>query len=230
MPAVRRSSVLAATCAAVVCTAAQVAAAPMPEPAAPVERSRVAAPGDLLGAYQSAIDRLRGFGMDPFLYPSAAAFCSGGTTLGLVPAVAGAIPGPWPRPAVTVPGLDLSAAKAGQTLFTFVPYGIAADDADGAGMRVAWINLSSGRSGFSRLVPLPEILGAAVPGSVPAELRPAAERAVRDFLRTALPPTGVRAVPVDTGSGTVLAAVFGTMNNAGQPCLFLPTVGLTTVP
>ena len=41
---------------------------------------------------------------------------------------------------------------------------------------------------------------------------------------------GARVAPVDTGSGTVLAAVFGTVTNGETSCFFLPTVGIVDVP
>ncbi|MFE7801858.1 hypothetical protein [Nocardia sp. NPDC057440] len=204
-----------------------------PAPAVAAERpglARTAAPTDLFGAYQSALEALRAVGMDPFLYPTAAAFCSDSGTLGLVPAVAGAIPGPWPKTTVTIPGLDLTAVKAGQTMFTFVPYGVAPDTSTVSGMRVAWMNLRNGRSGFTSMGPLSDVFRAMVPAEVPAEIRPLAERAIQDFFFAALPVGGVRAVPVDTGSGTVLAAVFGTVQNNGHSCFFLPTIGISAVP
>jgi hypothetical protein len=203
-----------------------------PAPAAAGDRlgqAQTAAPNDLFGAYQSAIDALRAFGMDPFLYPTAAAFCSNATTLGLVPAVAGAVLGPWPKTNVPIPGLDLSAVKAGQTLFTFVPYGVAPDTSSVSGMRVAWLNLSNGRSGSTAMGPLSDVFRAMVPPEMPPEIRPLAERAVQEFFAAALPVGGVRAIPVDTGSGTVLAAVFGTVDNGGRSCFFLPTVGIVSV-
>jgi hypothetical protein len=225
---------IASTAAALALAAPATASGAPAAPATPAAAeqpgvARTAAPNDLLGAYQAAIDALRGFGMDPFLYPTAAAFCSDATTLGLVPAVAGAIPGPWPKTAVNIPGLDLTAVKAGQTMFTFVPYGVAPDTSTVSGMRVAWMNLSSGRSGLTSMGPISDIIRAMVPAEVPLEIRPLAERAIQDFFFAALPVGGVRAVPVDTGSGTVLAAVFGTVENAGRSCFFLPTIGLTSV-
>jgi hypothetical protein len=209
--------------------AAPIPAASIPAPIDGAGRTPVATSNDLMGAYQSAVDALRTFGMDPFLYPTAAAFCSDATTLGLVPAIAGAVPGPWPKTDLTIPGLDLSAVKAGQTMFTFVPYGVAPDTTSVSGMRVAWLNVTNGRSGFAAMGPLSDVFKAMVPAEVPAEIRPLAERAVQDFFAAALPVGGVRAVPVDTGRGTVLAAVFGTVNNGGRSCFFLPTVGLTSV-
>lgn len=209
-------------------------AAPMPAPAVPAAtapddppgRAGTVAPGDLLGAYRAAVDALRTFGVEPFLYP-AAAFCSD-ARLGLVPAVAGAVPGPWPKTTVAIPGLDLSAVKAGQVLFTFVPYGVAADNANTSGMNVAWLNLANGRSGVTPMGPLSDVIRTMVPAAIPPELRPFAERTIQDVF-AAFPTSAVRAVPVDTGSGTVLAAVFGTVDNAGKPCVFLPTVGITSV-
>ncbi|MTE14021.1 hypothetical protein [Nocardia aurantiaca] len=195
-----------------------------------VSRSDTAGPSDWLSAYDQAINGLRALGIQPFLYPTAAPFCLGGTTLGLAPAVAGAIPGPWPTYVASVPGLDLSAVKAGQTMFAFVPYGIAADGADTSGMQVAWFNLSTGLGGLVPMGPLSEVLNAMIPSQVPAELRPMVEQAVRDYFTAALPTGGVRAVPVTTGSGTVLAAMFGTVRNGATTCFFLPTIGVTPVP
>ncbi|GAB2557166.1 hypothetical protein [Nocardia heshunensis] len=189
-----------------------------------------AAPSDWLSAYGQTVDGLQALGIQPFLFPTASPFCLGGTTLGLAPAVAGTVPGPWPRYAVSIPGLDLSAVKAGQAMFAFVPYGIAPDSTDTTGMQVAWVNLSTGRGGLVPMGPISQVLNAMIPPQVPNELRPMVEQAVRDYFTAALPIGGVRAVPVTTGSGTVLAAMFGTVRNGGNTCLFLPTVGLTAVP
>ncbi|WP_040806859.1 hypothetical protein, partial [Nocardia concava] len=180
---------------------------------AAITRADTAAPTDWLSAYGQTVDGLQTLGIQPFLYPTAAPFCLGGTTLGLAPAVAGTIPGPWPRYAVSIPGLDLSAVKAGQAMFAFVPYGISPDSADTSGMQVAWVNLTTGRGGFVPMGPLSQVLNAMIPPQVPNELRPMVEQAVRDYFTAALPVGGVRVVPVNTGSGTVLAAMFGTVRN-----------------
>ncbi|MFE3025920.1 hypothetical protein [Nocardia tengchongensis] len=192
--------------------------------------STSAGPTDWLSAYGQAAEGLQTLGIKPFLYPTAAPFCLGGTTLGLAPAMAGSIPGPWPNYAFSIPGLDLSAVKAGQTMFAFVPYGIAPDGADTSGMQVAWFNVSNGRGGLVPMGPLGQVLNAMIPPQVPAELRPMVAQAVHDYFTAALPVGGVRAVPVDTGSGTVLAAVFGTVRNGNSTCFFLPTIGMTPVP
>ncbi|WP_405498099.1 hypothetical protein [Nocardia sp. NBC_00511] len=189
-----------------------------------------AGPADWFSAYGQTIDGLQALGVQPFLFPSAAPFCLNGTTLGLAPAVAGTVPGPWPRYAVSIPGLDLSAVKAGQAMFAFVPYGLGPDGADTTGMQVAWVNLTTGRGGMAPMGSISQVLNSMIPPQVPTELRPMVERAVHDYFAAALPLGGVRAVPVDTGSGTVLAAMFGTVRNGANTCLFLPTVGVTPVP
>lgn len=209
---------------------AALAAPDAPAPAFSEQTTQTAAPGDLLGVYNSAVNALRTLGIEPFLYPAAAALCLDNTTLGLAPAVAGSIPGPWPKNTVQIPGLDLNAVKTGQAMFTFVPYGLGPDGSNTTGMQVAWVNVNTGRSGTAKMGPLSEVARAMIPAAVPPELRPAAEEAIRDFLFASLPMGGVRAVPVDTGRGTVLAAVFGTVQNGGKSCHFLPTVGITTVP
>ncbi|MEV0080657.1 hypothetical protein AB0H58_29960 [Nocardia neocaledoniensis] len=219
-----------AACAAALLFAAPTAAAE-PTVTRDAPAAYTAGPGDLLGAYQSVVATLESLGVQPFLYPTVAANCAG-DGLGLVPAVAGAVPGPWPSNTVQIPGLDLTAVKSGQTMFTFLPYGLAPDTAatKTSGMQVAWLNISTGRGGMASMGSIADIVRALVPPEVPVELRPLAETAIRDFLFTAIPVGGVRAVPVDTGHGTVLAAVFGTTDNAGRSCFFFPTVGITEVP
>ncbi|MFI6959590.1 hypothetical protein ACIBJI_39760 [Nocardia sp. NPDC050408] len=208
------------------------AAGPAPMPASPVPAatapSAQAAPGDLFAAYRDVVEALRTFGVDPFLYPALAPFCSDTSSLGLVPAVAGAVPGPWPKTTVAIPGLDPTAVKAGQVMFTFVPYGLRPDGTNATGMNVAWVNLANGRSGITAMGSISDVVRKMVPTEIPTEIRPLAERAIQDLF-AAFPVGGVRAVPVDTGSGTVLAAVFGTVDNGTKSCFFLPTVGLTSV-
>ncbi|WP_084525446.1 hypothetical protein [Nocardia vaccinii] len=222
--------------AALACTGFTTASAAPPGPSAAGAASAVTtawrgaiAQTDALTAYQQAIEGLRQFGMDPFLYPSASAFCGDGSTLGLVPAIAGAMPGPWPKTTVRVPGVDLSAVKAGHTMFAFVPYGLGPDSRDTSGMQVAWFNASTGRSGVSPMGSVADVAKSMVPPQVAPAMRPLAQQAIEKFLGTALPLGGVRAVPVDTGSGTVLSAVFGSVRNGNRTCLFLPTVGVTRV-
>ncbi|WP_054813221.1 hypothetical protein [Nocardia arizonensis] len=230
MTVVRRLTTFAAVAAGSVAVALALPGAAAGAPADAARPAAIAGPADLLGVYQSNLEALKRFGMDPFLYPTAAAFCDDASTMGLVPAVAGAVPGPWPKSTVSIPGLDLTAVKSGQTMFTFVPYGVSADTSTVSGMQVAWFNLSNGRGGTAAMGPIGDIFAAMIPPQVPAEARPAAEKAIQDFFLSALPVGGIRAVPVDTGKGTVLAAVFGSVRNGTKTCYFLPTVGITAIP
>ena len=38
---------------------------------------------------------------------------------------------------------------------------------------------------------------------------------------------GARLAPVETGNGTVLSAVFGTVQNGNRSCFFFPMIGIT---
>ncbi|MCX5045090.1 hypothetical protein OG921_18140 [Aldersonia sp. NBC_00410] len=193
---------------------------------------------DLMTGYQSAVQGLAKLGIDPFLYPTAAPFCAGGSALPLhaTPAAAGAVPGPWPKLNVPLLG-PVNAVQPGQTLFAFVPYGLASDPATPAGdqaaktggMQVAWFNLSTLKGGFAPMGTVAETAEAAIPTTVPTAVRPMVAQAVTSFLTASMPLGGVRAVPVETGEGTVLAAVFGTVRNGETSCFFFPTVGITEV-
>ncbi len=182
-----------------------------------------------LDAYNTAVETLKALGIAPFLYPTASPFCSNttGAPFGLAPAVAGAVPGPWPN--LNVLGQNLSAVKPGETMFAFVPYGVAKDGADTTGMQLAWFNINTFQGGFVPMGTLQLMAMRAVPATVPPELRPVVEGAIVNFLAASVPFGGVRAVPVDTGKGTVLAAVFGTVKNGASTCFFFPTVGITEV-
>ncbi|WP_068161966.1 hypothetical protein [Rhodococcus phenolicus] len=182
-------------------------------------------------AYQEAVDFLRKLGIEPFLYPTGAPFCNNesGLPLGIAPAVAGAVPGAWPNlhPVPALPALN--AVDAGQTLFAFVPAGVV-DGEDTTGMQVAWFNVNTLQGGTVPMGTIGEAAEAAVPGGVPDMLRPVVTEAIAQFFSSAVPLGGVRVAPVDTGSGTVLAAVFGTVTNGETSCFFLPTVGIVDVP
>ncbi|MBJ8347711.1 hypothetical protein [Antrihabitans sp. YC2-6] len=201
------------------------AASPLDGLSSPVD---VASPADLLGAYQTAVGALRALGVNPFFYPTAAPFCSeGGAPLGLAPAVAGTVPGPWPG--VNILGQDFNAVKPGETMFAFVPAGVAPGGTDSSGMQVAWFNINTLKGGFVPMGSISEVASKAIPAGLPVEAKAIAEAAVAQFLTAAIPLGGVRAVPVETGKGTVLAAIFGTVQNGENSCFFFPTVGLTSV-
>lgn len=171
----------------------------------------------------SGIDSvLKTLGIQPFS-PAIAPFCATPTDdnpLGIVTAAAGAAPGPWPiqteqmkaveplEPLLTlIPGITLpkklNLVDKGETAFAFVPATVGTGTTDGQ-MQVAWFNTSTLQGGFEKLT------------------------AVADPRAKALLPllSGVRLAPVKTGSGTILAAIYGTSSNAGHSCFFLPAVGV----
>lgn len=185
-------------------------------------------------AYQDAVEFLRTLGIEPFLYPTGAPFCddASGLPLGIAPAVAGAVPGPWPdlAPLPILSDVRINAVDAGQTLFAFVPAGLDRDGEDTTGMQVAWFNVDTFQGGFVPMGTIGEAAATAVPGAVPEQFRSLAASAIAQFFSSAVPLGGTRVAPVDTGSGTVLAAVFGTVTNGETACFFLPTVGILDVP
>ncbi|GED98800.1 hypothetical protein [Gordonia crocea] len=181
-------------------------------------------------AISDPMSLLRQAGVQP-LSPSIAPFCAAPTAdnpLGLVNAGAAGIPDPWPLrtanplsllpfplPGITVP--DPNLVKDKQTAFAFIP---ADATVPGAGhsnahanshdkrgtMRVAWFNTATMRGGVNELTSLSDTnpMLKALPGL-----------------------SGVRLVPVDTGKGTILAAVYGTAGASGnRECFFLPAVGV----
>ncbi|MGV8874314.1 MAG: hypothetical protein ACOH2Q_17405 [Rhodococcus sp. (in: high G+C Gram-positive bacteria)] len=202
---------------------------------------------DPLAALDAANKALTDFGITPFFYPTAAINCAAtaASPLGIVPGVAGGAAGPWPRlttPSIpTIPGLpsiqlpELNAVEQGETMFAFVPAGIVNDSADKTGMQVAWFNVNTLQGGFADFGGLATTLAQSILANsgIPGELKAIAEPFVVDAIN-ALPAAGARAVPVETGSGTVLAAVFGTVNHKAldgtdKSCFFFPTVGLINV-
>ncbi|MFW0786645.1 hypothetical protein AAFP35_19290 [Gordonia sp. CPCC 206044] len=164
------------------------------------------------------IGLLRALGVQT-LTPSVSPFCAAPTAdnpLGLVSAGAGAVAGPWPLASeplaplqqlfgITLPKLNL--VDKGQTAFAFVPATpthTATPGSDTGKMQVAWFNTTTMKGGF-------------------ADLKPVADAPI---LKAVPLLSGVRLAPVDTESGTVLAAVFGNSDVAGRNCFFLPAVGV----
>lgn len=166
---------------------------------------------------------LKAVGIQPFS-PAIAPLCTTPTDhnpLGIVTGAAGAAPGPWPaktEPMTAIkplepllqliPGISLpeklNLVDKGETAFAFVPATSGTGGAADGHMQVAWFNTSTLQGGFEDLKP------------------------VADPRATVLLPllSGVRLAPVKTGSGTVLAAIYGTSNNAGRSCFFLPAIGV----
>ncbi|WP_068152096.1 hypothetical protein [Rhodococcoides corynebacterioides] len=195
--------------------------------------------GNPLALVDAANGLLQGFGLTPFFYPTAALNCSAlpGVPFGVVPAVAGAAPGPYTPtiPGVgalpTLPNVDTSIADPGETLYAFVPApgGIVNDAANKSGMQVAWFNVNTLKGGFADMGGLTDVISAEVIDGLPPVIQGPARDLVQRNLG-AFPSAGVRLAPVATGSGTVLAAVFGQVTHDGKTCAFFPTVGLTQVP
>ncbi|ORI21723.1 hypothetical protein [Rhodococcus sp. 1168] len=188
-----------------------------------------------LAALDAANKILTDLGITPFFYPTAAINCASvpGVPFGISPAVAGAAGGPWPN--AKAPLLPpLNAVEKGETMFAFLPAGIVDDSANKAGMQVAWFNVNTLKGGFADM-------GGATTTFVDsildnAKLDPITTELLRGALSTAiakLPAAGARLAPVETGSGTVLAAVFGNVEHKTADgvnnCFYFPTVGLVNV-
>lgn len=176
---------------------------------------------------------LRQFGITPFT-PTIGA-C---TDFTFPLAVGGAIAGPYTPPIgdLTVLGVDLNAVRKGEILYGFVPAGVFNDSGNKSGMQVAWLNLSTFQGGLG--APMGGITDtiidavnkrideAGVPG-----LSAAAQVVINSTLRPALnliPQNGVRGGIVDTGAGTVLSAIYGTVQKGDATCLFFPSLGIAT--
>ncbi|GAM51477.1 hypothetical protein [Nocardia seriolae] len=181
---------------------------------------------------------LRSLGVQPFLIPTAAAFCSQipGVPLGIVPGVAGAIPGPY-TPILgdlTVLGLDLNAVKSGQVLYGFAPAGIGDDSETKSGMSVAWLNMSNFQGGINSMGSPTDVIVDGIARQA-ADLGPIVEAAAAPFIKmvsdalNSLPQAGIRAATVDTGQGLVLSMVVGSVSHSSGTCYFLPTVGIQNV-
>jgi hypothetical protein len=195
-----------------------------------------------LAALDAANEILTKLGITPFFYPTASINCAAvpGLPLDIAPAVAGAAGGPWPN--MTLPALPaplpqlpaLNAVEKGETMFAFVPAGIVDDSGDKAGMQVAWFNVNTLKGGFADMggattTLVDSILENANLDPITTEI---ARGALTNFV-AGLPAAGARLAPVETGSGTVLAAVFGNVTHntptGEKSCFFFPTVGLVNV-
>lgn len=219
------------------------------EPVAPTPQGVIQAlpkpnstPVAAIDTLQAANDTLTKLGVKPFLWPTAALFCSdAGTPLGIVPAGAGAVTGPY-TPLVgslpTIAGNDFNTVKSGEVLYGFVPAGIVSDSADKSGMNVAWFNVSSFQGGFVPMGSLSDavlkpindqITALGLMNNVVTKLLVEKTLTPLKTALNALPQAGVRAATVKTGQGTVLSAILGTVKNGANTCFFLPTVGIQQV-
>lgn len=145
-------------------------------------------------------------------------------------ALGGAVPGPntlgFTLP--QIPGLDLNAVKKGEIFYGFVPVGLFNDSGDKSGMRVAWFNVNTFQGGFGApMGGLTDVIVDAVAKG--AGISPDSPLLVP--LKAALnllPSNGVRGGLVDTGSGTVLSAIYGTVKKGDAMCYFFPSLGIAT--
>jgi hypothetical protein len=92
----------------------------------------------------------------------------------------------------------------GQTAYVFTAIGTPGPAAvQTLPLNVTWINLTTGRSGSATLKPNPDIN----PNG----------------------PTTMVAI-ADTGSGSIMATIFGQVTTTEKECQFMPTIGSTVVP
>ncbi|WP_240193858.1 MULTISPECIES: hypothetical protein [unclassified Gordonia (in: high G+C Gram-positive bacteria)] len=149
-------------------------------------------------------------------------------------AVGGAVAGPY-TPGIgnlTVANVSVNAVKRGEILYGFLPVGVFADFGDKSGVQVAWFNFESLRGGIG------SPLGGLTDTVIDAVGRHARSTPIPDVLFDAtvsrlkkvlsiVPSNGVRGGVVDTGSGVVLCAVYGTVRRGRTTYFFLPSIGLT---
>ncbi|WP_245549931.1 hypothetical protein [Gordonia effusa] len=201
-----------------------------------------ATPVSVIDTLQAANDTLAKLGIKPFLWPTIAPFCSEtGAPLGIVPAVAGAVTGPYTPLVGSIPpvlGNDLNTVKSGEVLYGFVPAGIVNDSGDKKGMNVAWFNVNSFQGGFVPMGSLSDVVLKPIDDQIAALgllNNPITKLLVDNALKPLkaalndLPQAGVRAATVKTGQGLVLSAILGTVKNGANTCFFLPTVGIQQV-
>ncbi|GAA4677891.1 hypothetical protein [Gordonia humi] len=165
------------------------------------------------------------------------------TDFSLSLAAGGAVAGPY-TPGVgdltvevpLVGDIDLNAVKKGEVLYGFVPTGLINDSGDKSGMRVAWFNVNTFKGGLgepmggvtdiildavNKRIAESDVLGLA------AIAKPVIESTLTPALNL-IPNNGVRAGLVDTGSGTVLSAIYGTVKKGDATCFFFPSLGIAT--
>ncbi|WP_353110062.1 hypothetical protein [Gordonia sp. (in: high G+C Gram-positive bacteria)] len=192
---------------------------------------------DVVDGIEAANKILKQFGITPFT-PTIGA-C---TDFTFPLALGGAVPGPYTPPIgdLTIDGgllgkADLNAVQKGEILYGFVPVGVFNDSGDKGGMQVAWFNVNTFKGGLGEkmggitdviLDGVTKRIGTLAPG-----LKELAQAAVNSTLKPALnliPSNGVRGGIVDTGSGTVLSAIYGSVKKGDATCYFFPSLGIAT--
>ena len=126
-----------------------------------------------------------------FMYPSIGQGClkDGGNSIATALSVAGPAPIPKPGP------------RPGQTAYVFTAVGTPGPAPEQKlPLNVTWVNLTTGKSGTTKLLPNPQI-------------NPDG-------------PTTLVAI-ADTGSGSIMSTIFGQVSTKDKQCNFLPTIGST---
>ncbi|MCF8611395.1 hypothetical protein L5G28_14700 [Gordonia sp. HY285] len=157
-------------------------------------------------------------------------------------ALGGAVAGPYtpgigdltvdPSP-LPLPKYDLNAVKKGEVLYGFVPVGLINDSGDKSGMRVAWFNVNTFKGGLGEPMGglsdtiLDAVAKRVAASGVPKALADGAVSPLKAALNI-LPSNGVRGGLVDTGAGTVLSAIYGTVKKGDATCFFFPSLGIAT--
>lgn len=160
------------------------------------------------------------------------------TDFTLAPALGGAMPGPnTPLMGdltyeILGKTYDVNAVKKGEVLYGFVPVGVFNDAGSKKGMSVAWFNVNTMKGSISEPM---DGLGETVVKAVAKRLNGAgvslAEQVAETLLlplAKILPANGARGGLVDTGSGTVLSAIYGTIKKGNATCYFFPSLGIAT--
>lgn len=161
------------------------------------------------------------------------------TDFTLAPALGGAMPGPntpllgdlsYDIPLVGK--IDINAVRKGEIMYGFVPVGTFNDSGSKAGMQVAWFNVNTFQGSLSEPM---DGFGETLVKAVTKRLKdggiPGAEALAEKLLlpvTNLLPSNGVRGGLVETGSGTVLSAIYGTIKKGDATCYFFPSLGIAT--
>lgn len=179
---------------------------------------------------------LKSLGITPFT-PTVGA-C---TDFSISTALGGAVPGPYTPGvgdlSVKLPWplnktIDANAIKKGEIMFGFVPVGKFTDGNDKSGMQVAWFNVNTFKGGLG--APM-DGLGETIVDAVAKRLKeagvPGAQSTAETLLKPVvklLPANGARGGLVETGEGTVLAAIYGTIKKGDATCYYFPSLGIAT--
>ncbi len=194
--------------------------------------------GSVIDSVDAAKFLLRQLGITPFT--STIGAC---TDLTFPLAVGGAVHGPYTPgvgdltiqfPPYVGPRVDLNAVRKGEVLYGFVPTGIIHESSNKSGMRVAWLNIDTLQGdvgvpmgGFTDTI-LDAVKKRAAEAKIPREVVNGIIDGMLKPVLNQIPQAGMRGGLVDTGSGTVLSAIYGTVQRSNATCLFVPSLGITT--